>query len=734
MTFSTDIASHALYRRAALGLTCSLVTAASLAALHSWAASEDLSGGATNDPTRLPAVIVTAQKVSTELESLPLSVTPVTAENIRDADITWMKQAAQYSPNTFFNEFSARKLSNPYFRGVGSSPNNPGVTTYIDGVPQLNANSSSIELIGVDQIEFVRGAQSTLFGRNSIGGVININSTRPSPVWTSEVTGEYGNYDYRDARVTASGPIAEGKLFAGVGLGYSARDGYTKNDVTGHSLDDRDAFFGKGQLLWTPSDQWELRLIFSGERAQDGDYALGDLASIRANPHHVSHDFEGYTDRDIIAPTLIATRKGERVDFSSISGLVWWRTEDATDLDYTALPAVTRKNEEKDFQFTQEFRFATGKDAPIVLSDALEMKWQGGLAVFTQNYDQDAVNEVQPPFSQLPFALQTRSQAELNDVGVGVYGQATLTAWEKLDFTAGVRGDYENKEADLRNSYSPPILPGSRLDTSDDFTRFTPQFQLAYHLSGQHLVYASVSEGYKAGGFNATSPQGSESYGEETTWSYEIGTKSRFLEDRLLVNLAFFYINWDDLQLNLPTGAPAQYYIANAGGADSKGVELEIKARPIAGWDVFASAGYTDARFLSGAHAGHTDPLGGDSVVDVGGRHLIYTPEFTVNGGMQYSYAVCTHATVYARAEVTTYGDFYYNPLNTAGQGTFSLADFRAGVRGKNWFAEGWVRNAFDEKYVPIAFEFPNGAFGGSGFVGESGAPVTYGLRVGLLF
>lgn len=93
-----------------------------------------------------------------------------------------VSDAADYAPNTFFHEFTARKLSNPRFRGVGSSPNNPGVTTYIDGVPQLNANSSSIELMDVDQIEFVRGPQSALFGRNVLGGLVNVTSARRSNI------------------------------------------------------------------------------------------------------------------------------------------------------------------------------------------------------------------------------------------------------------------------------------------------------------------------------------------------------------------------------------------------------------------------------------------------------------------------------------------------------------------------------------------------------------------------
>ncbi len=688
----------------------------------------------TNSATWLPPVIVTAQKEPASVQSLPLSVTPITRRTLSDADIHLIDEGQSYAPNVFLNEFTARKLSNPFFRGIGSSPNNPGVTTYLDGVPQLNANSSNIELLDVEQIEFVRGPQGALFGRNTVGGLINITSSRPSSTWQSHLEGEYGNFDYRDVRLTLSGPIADHELGFSLAAGYSARDGYTRNDVTGHNLDSRDGYFGKGQLLWTPAQNWEVRLILSGERDRDGDYGLGDLGAIRAQPHHVAHDFEGYTHRDVFAPTLLVNYAGPTVYLAMITGLVWWRTHDLTDLDYTPLSAAIRDNSEKETQFTEELRAASAKDAPLSLSEGLQLKWQAGLFVFTQNYDQDAFNDTFAPFSQLPVTLRDRTLAALDDVGVGAYGQATLTAWDKLDFSAGIRGDYENKDANLNTSFSPPVAPSTTLNPSRNYSEASPQFSVAYHITPDHTAYGTVSRGYKAGGFNPVSPFGQESYGQESSWNYELGAKTSWLDHRLLVNLALFYLSWENLQLNLPTGFPGQFYIANAGSADSKGVELELRARPLQGWEIFGSLGYTDARFLSGAKAGHTDSLGTDSIADVGGRHLIYTPEFTANGGMQYTWQVCRYAALYARAEVVVYGRYYYNPVNTASQDTYSLANFRAGIRGDHWFAEAWARNAFDTHYVPVAFEFPNGAFGGSGFVGESGAPVTFGVRAGLLF
>jgi iron complex outermembrane receptor protein len=169
---------------------------------------------------RLPTVTVTAQKEPEDIQETPVSVTAVTSNTLDEAGVQSVSQAGQFVPNTFFNEFTARKLSNARFRGVGSSPSNPGITTYFDGVPQLNANSSSIELVDVNQIEFIRGPQGALFGRNTLGGLINITSTRPSfKGWSGSVTAPFGNFGEAGFQGTASGPVIADRLALGFGVG-----------------------------------------------------------------------------------------------------------------------------------------------------------------------------------------------------------------------------------------------------------------------------------------------------------------------------------------------------------------------------------------------------------------------------------------------------------------------------------------------------------------------------------
>jgi iron complex outermembrane recepter protein len=182
---------------------------------------------------------------------------------------------------------------------------------------------------------------------------------------------------------------------------------------------------------------------------------------------------------------------------------------------------------------------------------------------------------------------------------------------------------------------------------------------------------------------------------------------------------------WDDLQLNLPDPAvPGQFYIANVGGAVSKGAEFELRARVRPGVDVFSAVGYTNARFNEGSVS---------SGVPVAGNDIPNTPEYTATVGAQLSHTLRPNETLFARAEVTRYGAFSYDDLNTAGQSAYALASVRAGLRGRYVFAELWVRNLLDTRYIPIALPYDR-QLAPSGFLGESGAPRTYGINAGVTF
>lgn len=718
-----------------------LLAVAALMSTCSALAQVDVKKDEPTHPVDLNEIVISAPKLSTKsLLEAPISATAVARKTLQDAGMYTVKDAAMYAPNSFITEFSARAISTPRFRGIGGSPTNPGVTTYMDGVPQFNGNSSSIMLIDVEQIDMVRGPVGALYGRNTAGGLINITSRRPTlQGWQGELQTMIGNYNLQDYRGRVSGALIEDVLGFSFMGGYNQRDGYTKNTVNGQPIDNRGSWFGKTQFLWTPTKQLEVRLIIAGETARDGDYALNDVAQLRATPRQSARDFGGFTKRDVLMPTLQVVWHGDSFDFTSTTGLVWWKTQDVTDLDYSTFnfpfsngTFLLRNNRQQQTTWTQEFRFSNPKNVPITLSDSAFLTWQAGAFFFDQTYQQTtAQNQDNVLFPVFIPANTTNTRAALHDQGMGFYAQSTLTAWKKLDITAGLRWDYEHKQADLsasRNPIVPPFLPSldASSRTAKTYSQVTPQASIAYRFTPGLMAYAGFSGGYKAGGFNTASVTGRTNYDQERSWNYEIGLKGRALKDKLGFQLAAFYTDWRNLQLNTPNAASlATFDVINAGNAVSKGLELSANYQATSSWTVFGSAGLQTARFLSGSM---------DSGANIGGSKVPYTPNYTAAVGSQYNWELSQGWTLYARGDVQFLGGFVYDSSNAAGQNAYTLANFRVGIRRQSWYSEFFLNNAFNTRYVPIAIPYPNPASAPSGYLGESGAPMTFGVRAGIKF
>jgi len=325
----------------------------------------------------------------------------------------------------------------------------------------------------------------------------------------------------------------------------------------------------------------------------------------------------------------------------------------------------------------------------------------------------------------LPFTVNQHSPlATLDDTGLGAYGQGTLSLHDAWDISVGARVDSERKAARLETFYEPALAPPSVVNEQRTFTDVSPQASLAFRAAPGRTLYVSAARGFKAGGFNPASPPGSEAYSEEHAWNLEGGLKSTWANGRLSANATAFHIVWDDMQLPVPNPqVPAQFYIANVGGATSSGLEVEANARPGAGVDLFASAGLTRARFSDGSVS---------SGVDVAGNDLPNAPRYTVSLGAHFSRKVGGGSECFGRADVVFSGAYHYDEANLEGQAAYSLVNVRAGVKARGFVAEAWMKNAFDTRYIPVAFAY--GGLAPSGFLGENGRPRTFGVSVGFAF
>jgi iron complex outermembrane receptor protein len=677
------------------------------------------------DEVPVITVEVTARRWVEPLQSVPGSVSVVTQDTLQATGAESVRDAARPVPNLTLPDFSARWLSFPFIRGIGSGRNSPAVTTLIDGVPQLSYATSNLELLDVERIEFLRGPQGSLYGRNTLGGVVNVAPLLPSSEPTAEATATLGDYDRRDVRLRFSGPLGSPDLRGSLALGYSAREGYTLNDTTGHHLDTRNDLFGHGQLLQSDNGPWSLRLSMTYERDRDGDYALGDLAAVRADPHHISHDFEGYNRRDVAQPVLTAIHHGTAADFTSITAWQWWKVRDKTDADFSPLDLLRSGTDEQQHAWIQEFRFSAPGDRPRQLGKDATMRWLFGVFAFTSSDDQDHVTEFSAAAAaqqQVPFPFASHSLAQLRDTGFSSYGQLAFTLHKRLDLTAGLRYDFEHKSADLQSVTDPLLAPPSAMSDARNFDRVSPQLSLGYHLTPDALAYASLSTGYKAGGFNATAPVDKTAFGEENSRNYEAGIKTSWLKNHLLANLCLFRMSWDNMQLDVPTGQPGVFYVDNVGKARSQGAELELTARPRTGLEFFGGVGLLDATFDTGSQSGG---------VDVGGNRLPFAPRLTWHAGAQASKKLGNTLRGFARLDLQHTGNYFYDAANGAAESGFTVANLHLGVEHGPWRLDGWVNNLFNEHYVPVAFPVP---LTPSGYVGESGAPRTVGLTLRYMF
>ena len=689
------------------------------------------------DVVDLGTIEVTAEKRPDYLQTVPISLSVLTPETLDTAGIGSIKDASLRVPNLHITELTARRTSFPFMRGLGSGQGDPVVTTHIDGVPQLTFNTTNIDLVDVERIEFLRGPQGTLYGRNTLGGVINIITRKPTAEKEFDAAAAFGEFSLQRYEVNMGGPLLSESAMLRLSGSFERRDGYTRNQITNSKVDDREAFFGRGQLLIFPSD--DLEIIFSayGEHDRDGGFALADVGDLRNQPFRIANDFEGFTDRNIASPALTLNYYGDAVDFVSISSYEYWDATEESDVDFTGFDLLQRRTEEEQGQVFQELRIKSADGAEIEIGEVGDLEWLMGAAFFYSKFEHDSATINRPALSQRPIDLTDTATYELDDHGIGIFGQTTLTILDRVDVTTGLRYEYEEKQADVDlRAYDltalaplPPQIVNKDSFTKD-FNALLPRFAVACRVTSEATVYANAAKGFRPGGYNRNIfPEGGLRFDEEESWTYEAGFKSTWFDNRLRLNMAAFYIDWDDMQLDVPIPAQSgRFFLDNVGEARSQGVEVETIARITENLDVFGGIGFTDAEFKD-----YVDPVTGR---DASGNNLPNVPEFTWNAGIEARKSFAGGVDGYLRAELVGVGETAYDSDNTARQNDYVIADFRIGIRRGPLRVEGWVKNAFEEEYVPVAFGIPAQfqQLIPSGFVGVSGPPRAVGMTVRMDF
>lgn len=671
------------------------------------------------NPFLLQGVTVTADKLGPQdIQKVPESITAITETRLQDARIEHMEDIAKLVPNLHFVEFGASFEQKYFIRGIGSTHNDPAISFNIDGVTQARMESSDIPLMDIERVEILRGPQGTLYGRNSLGGVVNIITRKPDNEARGKFSIDYGKFGAQEYQGTVSGPLVEDKLFAGFSFAYGDSPGFTRNKFHNNStVDSRIRRSGKGTLRWVPEDGTEFNLVLNASRDTYGVYALQPIKQVRAQPHKTAFDHNGKDSKEIYGATLTADFEvGEKGKITSISSIQSLKLRSDSDADFSIMDFQVMKHRSDNLQASQELRFAHGKEVDW-------LRWVAG--IYGWYADQDDRSRF---INGQDMALWGMTPGETNEkdfhaqkIGSAVFGQMTMTFFDKLDLTLGLRGEIERQKADVKdgNYFSGQYDETFNLSPSQNFSEVLPKISLAYRVTDDIMPYITVTRGYRSGGFNSmfdSTNTNSIKFDPEYSWNYEAGIKTSFLDKKIQANLSAFYIELEDMQVNVGVPGHNLLMVDNAGKATSKGIELEMLVRPLPGLELSGTYGYTHMEFKN-----FSDPVRNK---DFSGKYSPYVPLYNYSLAAQYRFPITDYFDAFGRVELLGFGEQYWDNGNTESQKAYNLLNAQIGIESEHWDIYLYAKNITDKEYIKTGYETGNGAI-----YGQSGDPFTIGLN-----
>lgn len=675
----------------------------------------------------LAPVVVKAEKRAEEAQDVPASMSVFEQSDIQNMNIKGTADLARYVPNMAFHDFGSRRHGLLSMRGIKSLPGGQSGTGFtIDGLSYSKAYMfMGLPLFDIDRIEVLRGAQGTLYGRNTTGGVVNLYTADPGEEFSSTVSASYGSYNSRELRVNMSGPLIEDRLYMGVYSLFLEEDSYLENDVDADGRDGRhkSGKAGRVKLRYHGSDDWKTTFILEGQHHDDGAFPMkrtkrntfvknGTLPADRR--YHYSHDFEGTENVSTIRASVNSELETDIGTLQSITGYQTYDMDEWIDADASPFDVMRKRIEVKDNDFSQEFRLTSPEGEEV-------FQWLTGLHFYHFDGGNDITNNYGVQHPALAGAADSYDTT-LRNTGGALFGQGTYTFFSCLDLTLGVRGEYELARGEStweRRTASGAVTRLGYFDEAQAYTAVLPKAALSWHITDDVMTYGTVAKGHKVGGYNsAWVPDGAERYGEEDSWLYEVGVKSFLLDKRLMVNVAAFYTTIENEQLTLFVAGTRQGYLANAGESHRTGLEVESRFKLSDVWTVSGTGSWIDARFDD-----YEDTANG---IDYSGNNVFCVPEYSYSVALEYCNTITDDWTVFGRAALSGVGPQYFDNGNEVRQNAYELVGLRVGAQWKGFEGSLWVENLFDQHY--IAFENTVAGFA------EDGRPRTFGASLAYTF
>ncbi len=763
-------------------LPLALLLAGSASWTHGYAAEAETpapvpAGTAAANGSQLETVTVTTRRREESSQDVPTPMSVVSGQNLETQRVYRIQDLQQLVPSVNVAYMHARQ-SSVSIRGLGNNPASDGlegsVGLYIDNVYLGRPGMAVFDLMDIEQLEVLRGPQGTLFGKNTTAGVINISTRAPSFTPERSIETSVGEDGYFQTKGTISGPLND--QLAGRFSAYRTRsDGDIKNEYDGHDLNggSREGF--RAQLLFKPNEDFNLRWI--------GDYNEEDSSAGTRVLYNTGPTINGvnlYESRASAAGATLVNGRHRKVnldndqhvtvhqggtsveanwtlpsDFTltSVSSYRFWNFTPRNDDGLNVPASYNAGVSVEDKQYSQEFRLASPK------GDFFD--YVVGAYYFGSDLDNKSFAYYGPQ-ADIWNGTPAGSLANVTSVGKGhiktdsfaLFAQGTWHLSERLDFTAGVRGTYEEKNASVsRNAPLGDVaVAGAAANArrgragvydSGDLNQYSSSpsglLNLSYRITDDVLGYATLSHGEKSGGVNlavgSAPTAGADSLliGTERANNAELGFKSTLWDRRLQLNANVFWTQVNAYQTNAYDAANRVQYLTNAGSVRSRGIEFESTVVPLRGLTLNFNGSYNDVSYLSYKDAPCPPEVsqapGAPASCDLSGHQVVGASKWIGNANGEYKWNLAngfepyvTGSYAFRSKAVGTVEDSDYGQIPS-----YAVVNLSTGLRGDfnqgQWDVSLWLKNAFDKTYYTTLWTGGNG-----GYEGLLGTPRTLGV------
>ncbi|WP_447756760.1 TonB-dependent receptor [Pseudomonas moraviensis] len=763
-------------------LPLALLLAGSASWTHGYAAESEApapvpAGKAAANASQLETVTVTTRRREESSQDVPTPMSVVSGQNLETQRVYRIQDLQQLVPSVNVAYMHARQ-SSVSIRGLGNNPASDGlegsVGLYIDNVYLGRPGMAVFDLMDIEQLEVLRGPQGTLFGKNTTAGVINISTRAPSFTPERSIETSVGEDGYFQTKGTISGPLND--QLAGRFSAYRTRsDGDIKNEYDGHDLNggSREGF--RAQLLFKPNEDFNLRWI--------GDYNEEDSSAGTRVLYNTGPTINGvnlYESRASTAGATLVNGRHRKVnldndqhvtvhqggtsveanwtlpsDFTltSVSSYRFWNFTPRNDDGLNVPASYNAGVSVEDKQYSQEFRLASPKGEFF--------DYVVGAYYFGSDLDNKSFAYYGPQ-ADIWNGTPAGALANVTSVGKGhiktdsfaLFAQGTWHLSERLDFTAGVRGTYEEKNASV--SRNAPLggvaVAGAAANArrgragvydSGDLNQYSSSpsglLNLSYRITDDVLGYATLSHGEKSGGVNlavgSAPTAGADSLliGTERANNAELGFKSTLWDHRLQLNANVFWTQVNAYQTNAYDAANRVQYLTNAGSVRSRGIEFESTVVPLRGLTLNFNGSYNDVSYLSYKDAPCPPEVsqapGALASCDLSGHQVVGASKWIGNANGEYKWNLdngfepyVTGSYAFRSKAVGTVEDSDYGQIPS-----YAVVNLSTGLRGDfnqgQWDVSLWLKNAFDKTYYTTLWTGGNG-----GYEGLLGTPRTLGV------